>query len=153
MNEKFGKGGDSFPLFSESASRLYMPRAWAMKRFGVPQANIVSEGERLPTTVAFGGKPFDYQTDIINKFIGAGGNGLICVPCGKGKTFMALAVVALTAACSPNAEPQSAAEAAGPAADEALAAANASEVVTEEAAVATAVKDAVDASAPQADSK
>lgn len=94
VNEKFGKGGDSFPLFSESASRLYMPRAWAMKRFGVPQANIVSEGERLPTTVAFGGKPFDYQTDIINKFIGAGGNGLICVPCGKGKTFMALAIAA-----------------------------------------------------------
>ena len=40
------------------------------------------------------------------------------------KTFMAAAVIALTAACSPNAEPQSAAEAAGPAADEALAAAD-----------------------------
>ena len=55
------------------------------------------------------------------------------------KTFMALAVVALTAACAPGAETQTVAEAAGPAADEALAAAN----TTEEAAVATAVKDAV----------
>ena len=43
------------------------------------------------------------------------------------KTFMAAAVIALTAACSPNAEPQSAAEAAGPAADEALSAADAVE--------------------------
>jgi hypothetical protein len=68
------------------------------------------------------------------------------------KTFMALAVVALTAACAPTAETPSVAEAAGPAADEALATANATEVVTEEAAVATAVKDAVEAT-PQADSK
>ena len=40
---------------------------------------------------------------------------------------MALAVVALTAACAPAAETQSVAEAAGPAAEEALATANATE--------------------------
>ena len=40
------------------------------------------------------------------------------------KTFMAAAVVALTAACAPNAETPSVAEAAGPAADDALAASN-----------------------------
>jgi superfamily II DNA or RNA helicase len=94
VNDKFGKGGDSFPIFSESATRIYMPRAWAMRRFGAPQANIVSEGEALPASVSFGGKPFDYQINIINKFIDAGANGLICVPCGKGKTFMALAIAA-----------------------------------------------------------
>ena len=49
------------------------------------------------------------------------------------KTFMALAVVALTAACAPAAETQTVAEAAGPAADEALAAANASEPAAEPA--------------------
>ena len=43
------------------------------------------------------------------------------------KTFMAAAVVALTAACSPAAEEPTVAEAAGPAADEALATANATE--------------------------
>ena len=69
------------------------------------------------------------------------------------KNFITIAVVALTAACTPSVQKLSIAEAAGPAADEALATANASEVVTEEAAVATAVKDAVDAPAPQADSK
>jgi hypothetical protein len=41
------------------------------------------------------------------------------------KTFMALAVVALTAACAPASEAPSVAEAAGPAAEEALATANA----------------------------
>jgi hypothetical protein len=60
------------------------------------------------------------------------------------KTFMAAAVVALTAACAPSAETPSVAEAAGPAADEALATANATET-------AEAPLDA--AATPEADSK
>ena len=43
------------------------------------------------------------------------------------KTFMAAAVIALTAACTPAADTATVAEAAGPAADEALATANAAE--------------------------
>jgi hypothetical protein len=43
------------------------------------------------------------------------------------KTFMAAAVIALTAACTPAADTATVAEAAGPAADEALATANATE--------------------------
>jgi hypothetical protein len=68
------------------------------------------------------------------------------------KTFMALAVVALTAACSPNAEPQSAAEAAGPAADEALATANAAATEAKNADV-TAPEVVVTAASPTTDSK
>jgi len=49
------------------------------------------------------------------------------------KTFMAAAVIALTAACTPSEEAPSVSEAAGPAADEALAAANATETVEVEA--------------------
>ena len=50
--------------------------------------------EGLPITLEFKGNPYEYQTTIINKFIDSGGNGLICVPCGKGKTFMAVAIAA-----------------------------------------------------------
>jgi hypothetical protein len=60
------------------------------------------------------------------------------------KTFMAAAVIALTAACTPSEEAPSVAEAAGPAADEALATANATEAA--EAPLDAAVT-------PQADSK
>jgi hypothetical protein len=49
------------------------------------------------------------------------------------KTFMAAAVVALTAACAPTADTPTVSEAAGPAADEALATANATETVEVEA--------------------
>jgi hypothetical protein len=47
------------------------------------------------------------------------------------KSFMVLAVAALTAACAPTAETPSVSEAAGPAADAALATANATEEAAE----------------------
>jgi hypothetical protein len=49
------------------------------------------------------------------------------------KTFMAAAVIALTAACTPSEDTATVAEAAGPAADEALATANATEEAAAEA--------------------
>ena len=64
------------------------------------------------------------------------------------KTFMAAAVIALTAACTPTEDTASVAAEAGPAADEALAAANATEAA--EAPLDAAV---TETSAPQADSK
>ena len=64
------------------------------------------------------------------------------------KTFMAAAVIALTAACTPSEDTASVAADAGPAADEALATANATE--TAEAPLDAA---ATEAPAPQADSK
>lgn len=85
---------NSFTLFYESPQRIYVPRQWGLQKFGVPQANIVSEGENLPEKAIFTGKPYEYQINIIEKFTDSGGNGLICVPCGKGKTFMALAIAA-----------------------------------------------------------
>lgn len=91
MIDKFAKGAlASFPLYQESSTRIYTPRQWAIAEFGEPEANIVSEGIDLPSTVSFKGTPYPYQEAIITTFINEGGNGLICVPCGRGKTFMAL---------------------------------------------------------------
>jgi superfamily II DNA or RNA helicase len=85
-----GGGPPPFPIYMESNSRLYLPRAWALSKFGPPDADIVAAGAPLPSTVSFVGSPYDYQIKIIETFIGAGANGLLCVPCGKGKTFMAI---------------------------------------------------------------
>jgi superfamily II DNA or RNA helicase len=85
-----GLGPQPFPIYLESSSRFYLPRAWAIDRFGPADQDLVGAGAALPETVTFAGNPYDYQTAIINTFINAGGNGLLCVPCGKGKTFMAI---------------------------------------------------------------
>ena len=84
----------SFKVYRESPTRWYLPRAWATSVFGPPEQSVVPEGTDLRPDLVFQGKPYDYQEAIMSSFITAGANGLICVPCGKGKTFMALGIAA-----------------------------------------------------------
>ena len=88
----------SFRIYRESPQRYYLPRRWGQDVFGPPDATILSDGVALSEAAkVFRGTPYDYQVDIIKKFVDAGtstGGGLICVPCGRGKTFMAIAIAA-----------------------------------------------------------
>ena len=80
----------AFPVYLESPTRFYIPRMYGREHYGREEANTISQGLPLPSTITFKGSPYEYQENIINTFIDRGANGLICVPCGKGKTFMAL---------------------------------------------------------------
>jgi superfamily II DNA or RNA helicase len=91
---RFAKQGEPFTIFMESASRFYCPRAWARETYGEAEGNILVDGEALRNNLEFIGKPYDYQVAIVNQFIAANANGLICVPCGRGKTFMAINIAA-----------------------------------------------------------
>ena len=90
--DKFQKGVQTFPIYYESKTRFYVPRHWGIKKYGEPEANIVPEGLNLPSAIMFRTTfpPHDFQKDIMATFLEKGANGLICVPCGYGKTFMAL---------------------------------------------------------------
>ena len=90
--DKFQKDIQTFPIYAESKTRYYVPRHWGLKKFGEPEANIVSDGLELPDSIVFSNKfpPHDFQKEIIEAFVKKDANGLICVPCGYGKTFMAL---------------------------------------------------------------
>jgi superfamily II DNA or RNA helicase len=92
-NSKFQRQGPStaFTVYTESPTRLYVPRCWGKDTFGIAEAEAITEGAPLRTDLTFIGKPYDYQKAIVDQFIDqAGANGLICVPCGRGKTFMAI---------------------------------------------------------------
>uniref|UniRef100_A0A6C0HEL6 Helicase ATP-binding domain-containing protein n=1 Tax=viral metagenome TaxID=1070528 RepID=A0A6C0HEL6_9ZZZZ len=86
--------GNPFSVYFESPQRYYLPRHWARDVFGPEEVSVLPEGKPLSPTIQFQGKAFDYQEKIIQQFLDAGSNGLICVPCGKGKTFMALNIAA-----------------------------------------------------------
>jgi superfamily II DNA or RNA helicase len=90
--DKFQNITPSFPIYYESKTRFYVPRQWGKKQFGEPEADIVSDGLSLPDTIQFRTTfpPHAFQQEIIHTFLEKGANGLICVPCGYGKTFMAL---------------------------------------------------------------
>jgi superfamily II DNA or RNA helicase len=80
----------SFRVYRESPERYYLPRRWATDVFGPPEQDILPLGQPIRSDLIFTGNPYDYQKGIVDKFIDSGGNGLICVPCGRGKTFMAI---------------------------------------------------------------
>lgn len=88
-----GNSGDSFTVYTESPGRFYVPRIWGIEKFGEAKSILV-EGKSLRDDLHFIGTPYPYQTEIVNKFIDSGSNGLICVPCGRGKTFMAINIAA-----------------------------------------------------------
>lgn len=98
MNAKFATkailAAATFKLYRESPTRWYVPRAWGTKLYGPAQETVVPDGLDLRDEVVFKGNPYDYQEGIMDSFMKAGANGLICVPCGKGKTFMALGIAA-----------------------------------------------------------
>ena len=83
-------GAPAFSVYTESPTRFYIPRWWGHETFGEAEADAIKEGDPLRTDLVFQGKPYDYQKSIVDNFIDSGGNGLICVPCGRGKTFMAI---------------------------------------------------------------
>ena len=92
VNQKFvrASGLPTFSVYTESASRFYVPRCWGKDNYGPAEAEVLPEGEPLRSALQFTGKPYDYQKAIVDQFFTAGSNGLICVPCGRGKTFMAI---------------------------------------------------------------
>ena len=93
MQSRYNDLADTeFPVYLESATRIYLPRVWANDNLGPAASSVMSDGLKLPATLNFIGNPYEYQENIIKKFLDADANGLICVPCGKGKTFMAVAI-------------------------------------------------------------
>jgi superfamily II DNA or RNA helicase len=91
---RYSHAAESFRIFLENSTRFYLPRAWAVQTFGDAEESILSDGTPIREDLKFIGKPYDYQTSIIDNFINKGSNGLICVPCGRGKTFMAINIAA-----------------------------------------------------------
>jgi superfamily II DNA or RNA helicase len=86
----YDAGLTPFPIYYESKERLYLPRDWAIKTLGEPDKVSLSEGVSLREELKFAGKLRGEQLPIVNSFLGSDANGLICVPCGYGKTFMAI---------------------------------------------------------------
>jgi len=79
-----------FKIWSESKERYYLPRAWAEDKFGQAEADSRSEGESLPKHLKFQGSLREHQVEALAKFRTAK-NGIICLPCGYGKTFTGIA--------------------------------------------------------------
>ena len=87
---EFAAGIEPFPIFYESPSRWYVPRFWGLENCGSPDGDARGEGKPLRDELVFNKTLRAEQLPIVDAFKAGDYNGLICVPCGYGKTFMAI---------------------------------------------------------------
>lgn len=85
----------SFRVFHESATRWYLPRGWATKEYGPAVGDAMPDGDPLREELVFQGQQRDHQKAAIAAYRAAGDCGILCLPCGYGKTFTAIAIAAL----------------------------------------------------------
>ena len=83
-----------YPIYRESGSKFYIPRYYGIEKYGQFKETKISKGADVH--VPFNGKLYDYQYNIVDKyidFVGESGGGLLDVEPGKGKTVMALNII------------------------------------------------------------
>lgn len=88
-----GHGANNkFPIYRESKTKIYLPRYFGEQTFGIPDEVKLNEPKEID--IEFTGELRDYQENIINIFMSnlEKGGGLLEIPCGRGKTVMALAI-------------------------------------------------------------
>lgn len=94
-----------FPVYRENDKKIYVPRFYGIERYGLPIKSEIQVGDSIEVDFP---KPLrDYQENIVDiymKHVDAaivqnseqtGGGGILEVPCGRGKTVMALKIISL----------------------------------------------------------
>ena len=99
MNANFGSLASkarAFKVFKESKDYLYLPRFYGIARYGTPDRFEISKGSDI--SIDFARPLRDYQEKIVSVYMQhisntIGNGGILEVPCGRGKTVMALKII------------------------------------------------------------
>ena len=95
----------TFPAYRESTQKIYVPRFFGVTHFGPPKQMKIPDGDDID--VPFSGTLRDYQIEVVNAYVNvtrsdngtSGGSatsgGLVNLPCGYGKTTVALNIVSV----------------------------------------------------------
>jgi superfamily II DNA or RNA helicase len=86
----------AYPVFVESSNKIYLPRYYGLKHYGAAEENRLPLGQDIQLN--FAGDLRDYQHHIVAVYLKAAlegeGGGLLEIPCGRGKTVIALKIIA-----------------------------------------------------------
>ena len=92
INSGYGTESVPFPIYCESKRKIYLPRFYGISKFGFPTTNKLSEPKDI--NINFPHNLKDKQVPIAKTYLEEikknGGGGIISVPCGYGKTVIAL---------------------------------------------------------------
>ena len=96
-NMSFGPPPTSFKLYKESINRIYIPKAYGIKNFGNPLNNKLQTNNIEDINIQFQGSMRETQKPVIDAFLKESklnGGGVVCLPCGFGKTVIGLKILA-----------------------------------------------------------
>jgi superfamily II DNA or RNA helicase len=97
------EGMREFPVYRENDKKMYLPRFYGIQRYGLPPKSEIQTGDNID--VEFSKSLRDYQTQIVEIYknyvstpicsdsLHNGSGGILEVPCGRGKTVMALKII------------------------------------------------------------
>lgn len=93
VNNEYGFSPPPFKVFKETTKNLCVPRFYGSEKFGSPKVDTRPDPVRC--SFAFTGKLRDetFQNEALQKAIDQG-YGILSLPCGYGKTTVALAIAA-----------------------------------------------------------
>lgn len=84
----------AFKVYTETSKKIYIPRYYGIETYGEPDEIRLTDFETID--LKFVGDMRQYQIDIVDTFINKitnGGGGLLEIPCGRGKTVIALNII------------------------------------------------------------
>ena len=83
----------SFAVYRENSKKIYIPRGLGLSLLGEPTVSRIPDGEAR--NMVFNGKLRSEQEPVISAFIKSPSGGIISLPCGHGKTTIALYLASL----------------------------------------------------------
>lgn len=90
------KNAESFPIYTESEKRIYIPKYYGLQKFGLPTNDKLKLEEYIEhPNLVFNGTLREQQIEPVNNFINCAKDnlkrgGILSVPCGFGKTLMSI---------------------------------------------------------------
>jgi len=88
---EYEKEQKMFPVYLENKNELIVPRHYGIKMFGQPKKDELYHGRDIK--IKFKGQLRDYQkniSDMIFNSYKTNGGGVLTLPCGRGKTIIAI---------------------------------------------------------------
>ena len=94
INKQFQQEAKPFNVFLESKRKIYIPRYYGIEKFGIPEISKIKSGKSI--NIKFISDLRENQKPVAKKFLEEAnlkGGGIISVPCGFGKTVLALYIL------------------------------------------------------------
>jgi superfamily II DNA or RNA helicase len=102
-NSSYGSiGSESFPVYRETEDKYFVPKFFGTTYFGIPISNKLLEGDAIHEDIYFKGELREEQKKVVAVYMdhaekrthGIAG-GMLEIPCGGGKTLIALYIFSI----------------------------------------------------------